>query len=98
MTQDECDSFNAFQHCGVTHPYTCLHHSQLEPLEARQDGLLHCLHCDYTQKTPHAWIDWSWQNMWGNGIMHGTLMDLSLGVYHERTGRPIGPKGERRET
>jgi hypothetical protein len=92
MTQDECDSINAFQNCGVVHPLTCVTHSQLEPLEARQDGFLHCLHCDYRQFTPGGYLaDWHWKKVFGAGTM-AKIMEHNLNDYHERTGRPIGPK------
>lgn len=63
FTDDQCDSFNAYQAAGIMHPFTCgNNHDGERELVARADGLF-CPTCDYVQDWAHGWqLDWSWKD------------------------------------
>ena len=62
LTQDQIDSFNAYQAWGGFHPFTCSEsHPEGRDLVAREDGLS-CPQCSYRQDWCHDWmLDWSWK-------------------------------------
>jgi hypothetical protein len=63
LTEDQCQSFNAFQLEGMFHPFTCGNdHGGDRDLIAESNGL-HCPNCDYHQDWAHSWmLDWSWKH------------------------------------
>jgi hypothetical protein len=54
FSPDQVYALNRFQNAGITHPFTCIFHSD-EPLVAQTDGW-HCPICPYHQT-------WAWKEM-----------------------------------
>jgi hypothetical protein len=68
FTPGQVESLNAYQHCGVLHPFTCGRdrtdekHADGDVLVATEAGW-HCPSCDYAQSWCHDWMaDWSWKS------------------------------------
>ena len=64
FTQDQADSFNAYQKAGIFHPFTCgNNHPGDRELVAKPQGLS-CPGCDYKQDWAHSWmLDWKWKEV-----------------------------------
>lgn len=71
FTEDQVESFNAYQKSGKFHPFTCCSGNRTDENHTDDEGLLVCTldgivcpYCDYTQDWAHAWmLDGSWKKM-----------------------------------
>jgi hypothetical protein len=61
FTQEQVESFNAYQRNSGQHPYTCGIESIHKPLIASTDGL-RCVDCEYYQSWAHSFsLGWMWK-------------------------------------
>jgi hypothetical protein len=73
FTEDQVASINAYQNCGMWHPFTCRCGSGA--LIATVDGLVCSKACGYTQDWVHGFMaDWTWKEQLD--LLHQMLMDV----------------------
>ena len=62
FTEDQVESINAYQRCGVWHPFTCGNHCGATLIATTEGFICPTEGCGYTQDWAHGFMaDWSWK-------------------------------------
>jgi hypothetical protein len=95
FTQDQVDSINGYQVCGMWHPFTCGHnHDGERVLVATLTGMK-CPTCDYTQDWAHGFMaDWSWKKKVEESPFHKALLEHNQKIINDRHTNPRGIRGQ----